>query len=159
MKTGTQLAPMGSLKGFMTVDPFRDLMELQRSVNRLFEGAGGKTQRETTLGAWTPAVDIYEDDSAYVIKAELPEVTQDDVKVSLDENTLAISGERRIENEEKREGYHRVERAYGEFYRSFTLPPNANVEAISAQFKDGVLRLSIPKKEEAKPKRIEVKVG
>lgn len=80
------------------------------------------------------------------------------MKVSLNENTLSINGERRVENEEKRENYHRVERSYGQFFRSFTLPPNVNGDAINAQFKDGVLRLTLPKREEAKPKQIEVKV-
>jgi HSP20 family protein len=125
----------------------------------LFEDASGSGSRETAINAWTPAVDIFEDENQFVIKAELPEVGRDDVKVSLNENTLSITGERRIENEEKREGYHRVERSYGQFYRSFTLPPNADAERIGAQFKEGVLRLSIPKREEAKPKQIEVKVG
>ena len=90
---------------------------------------------------------------------ELPEVSKEDIKVSLNENVLSISGERRFENEDKRDGYHRVERNYGQFYRSFTLPPNVNAEAIDAQYKDGVLRLSIPKKEEAKPKAISVNIN
>lgn len=93
-----------------------------------------------------------------MIKVELPEISREDVKVSLNENVLSISGERRVENEEKRENYHRVERTYGQFFRSFTLPQNVNVDAINAQVKDGVLRLTLPKKEEAKPKQIEVKV-
>ena len=81
-----------------------------------------------------------------------------DVQVNLHDNSLSISGERRLENEDKRDGYHRVERTYGQFYRSFTLPPNVNTEAINAQFKDGVLRLTLPKMEEAKPKQISVSV-
>ena len=93
-----------------------------------------------------------------MIKVELPEINREDVKVSVHENTLSVGGERRVENEEKRDNYDRIERSYGQFYRSFTLPPNINPEAIGAQFKDGVLRLSLPKKEEAKPKQIEVKV-
>jgi HSP20 family protein len=158
-KAGTQMVPVRGLRNLVSFDPFREMFDLQRSINRLFEDAGGSAGSETAISAWTPPVDIFEDENQFLIKAELPEVGRDDVKVSLNENTLSITGERRIENEEKRDGYHRVERSYGQFYRSFTLPPNANAEKISAQFKDGVLRLSIPKREEAKPKQIEVKVG
>jgi HSP20 family protein len=144
----------------MGADPFRQFVELQRDINRLFEGNVAKASQESAaINAWTPAVDIYEDSDAFLIKLELPEVNKDDVKVSLDDNKLSISGERKFENEDKREGYHRVERSYGQFYRSFTLPPNVNVESINAQFTDGVLRLTLPKKEEAKPKQIEVKIG
>jgi HSP20 family protein len=157
-KTGAQIAPSRAFRNMVTIDPFRDLFDLQRNINQLFGEVSGKRQ-ETAINAWTPAVDVFEDENSFVIKAELPEVGPDDVKVNLEDNTLAITGERRIENEDKREGYHRVERSYGQFYRSFTLPPNVNVEAINAQFKDGVLRLTIPKREEAKPKQISVKVG
>lgn len=113
---------------------------------------------DVALKAWTPPVDVYEDENSFLIKMELPEVNRDDVKVNLKDNTLSISGERLVENEEKRENYHRVEGSYGQFYRSFMLPPNVDTAAINAQFKDGVLRLTLPKKEEAKPKQIEVKV-
>jgi len=157
--SGTQMAPARTFRSLSTIDPFREMFDLQRSINQLFADVGGKGTPETAMGAWTPAVDIYEDEGSFVIKAELPEVSRDDVKVSVEDSTLSITGERRIENEEKREGYHRVERSYGHFYRSFTLPPNANPAGVTAQFKDGVLRLVVPKKEEAKPKQIEVKVG
>jgi HSP20 family protein len=144
----------------MTVDPFRELLNLQRGINQLFDNSVGQGSSEgVALNTWTPTVDIYEDETSFMIKLELPEVNREDVKVNLHENTLSISGERRLENEDKRDGYHRVERSYGQFYRSFTLPPNVNPEGINAQFKDGMLRLSIPKKEEAKPKQIEVNVG
>src|SRR5262245_49331070 len=158
-KTGAQMMPVRSLRNLVAMDPFREMFDLQRSINRLFEDASGSVNSDTAISAWTPAVDIFEDENQFLIKAELPEVGREDVKVSLNENTLSITGERRIENEEKREGYHRVERRYGQFYRSFTLPPNADPERISAQFKEGVLRLSIPKREEAKPKQIEVNMG
>lgn len=156
-KTGTQIAPMRTFRALRT-DPFRELFDLQRGINQLFDASFGTPREEIALKAWTPAVDVYEDENAFLIKLDLPEVNRDDVKVSLNENTLSISGERRVENEEKRENYHRVERSYGQFYRSFTLPPNVNGGAINAQFKDGVLRLTLPKKEEAKPKQIDVKV-
>ena len=156
-KTGTQVATTRGFRG-MSRDPFRDLLDLQRGINELFEGSFGGPREEVALRAWTPAVDVYEDENAFLIKLDLPEVNRDDVKVSLHENTLSISGERRFENEQKRENYHRVERSYGQFYRSFTLPPNVDTTAIDAKFKDGVLRLTLPKKEEAKPKQIDVRV-
>jgi HSP20 family protein len=156
-KTGSQMAPTRSSRG-LSRDPFRELFDLQRGLNQLFDESFGIPREDVALKAWAPAVDVYEDENAFLIKLELPEVNREDVKVSLNENTLSISGERRVENEDKRENYHRVERSYGQFYRSFTLPPNVNVEAIDAQFKDGVLRLTLPKREEAKPKQIEVKI-
>lgn len=156
-KTGTQIAPTRGFRG-LGANPFRELFDLQRGINQLFDARMDVPREDVALKAWTPAVDIYEDENAFLIKLELPEVTREDVKVSLNENTLSISGERRVENEQKRENYHRVERSYGQFYRSFTLPPNVNADAINAQFKDGVLRLTLPKREEAKPKQIEVKV-
>ena len=159
-KTGAQMVPTRAFRHYMTGDPFREMFDLQRRINQLFENRSASTSNEgVALSTWTPAVDIYEDENAFLIKVELPEVSREDVKVNLHDNTLAISGERRFENEEKRDGYHRVERSYGQFYRSFTLPPNINGEAIDAQFKDGVLRLTLPKKEEARPKQITVKVS
>ncbi len=156
-KTGTQVATTRGFRG-ISADPFRELLDLQRGINELFEGSFGTPRGEVALRAWTPSVDVYEDENAFLIKLDLPEVNRDDVKVSLNENTLSISGERRFENEQKRENYHRVERSYGQFYRSFTLPPNVDTTAIDAKFKDGVLRLTLPKKEETKPKQIDVEV-
>lgn len=158
-KTGTQMAPSRAFRNFVTLDPFREMFDLQRRLNQLFDGNVQTASSEgVALSTWTPAVDIYEDENAYIIKLELPEVSREDAKINLHENTLSISGERRFENEDKRDGYHRVERSYGQFYRSFTLPPNVNTEAINAQFKDGILRLTLPKKEEARPKQIEVSI-
>jgi HSP20 family protein len=156
-KTGTQMAPARAHRNFLTLDPWREMMELQRNINQLFN-TGRTAGDDVALSAWTPAVDIFESGNEYLIKLELPEVGREDVKINLHDQTLTISGERKIENEDKRDGYHRVERSYGQFYRSFTLPPNVNPEAINAQFKDGVLRLTLPKREEAKPKQIEVKI-
>jgi HSP20 family protein len=153
------MAPIRAFRNLFSADPLREMFDLQRSINQLFDDSVGKSSRDgIALSTWIPAVDVYEDENSFLIKAELPEVNKDDVKVNLHDNTLSISGERRFENEQKRDGYHRVERSYGEFYRSFTLPPNVNTDAINAQFKDGVLRLTLPKKEEAKPKQISVKV-
>ncbi|HEX8186649.1 MAG TPA: Hsp20/alpha crystallin family protein, partial [Blastocatellia bacterium] len=129
-KSGTQMAPSRAFRNFMTVDPFRELMDLQRGINQLFDSSVGRSSNEgVALNTWTPSVDIFEDENSFIIKLELPEVNREDVKVNLHENTLSITGERRLENEEKRDSYHRVERSYGQFYRSFTLPPNVNAEA------------------------------
>ena len=156
---GTQMTPSRQSRGFAVTDPFKELFEMQRNLSNLFESNLAKgTGEGTALNAWTPAVDIYEDEENFLLKLELPEMSKEDIKVNLNENVLSISGERRFENEDKRDGYHRVERSYGQFYRSFTLPPNVNAEAINAEYKDGVLRLSLPKKEEAKPKQISVNV-
>jgi HSP20 family protein len=157
-KTGTQMSPARVYRNFPTFDPLREMAELQRSINQLFN-TGRSADNDVALSAWTPAVDIFESENEYLIKLELPEVSRDDVKINLHDQTLTINGERKIEHDDRRDGYHRVERSYGQFYRSFTLPPNVNAEAINAQFKDGVLRLTLPKREEAKPKQIEVKIG
>ena|ERR1051325_9444850 len=157
-KIGTEMAPARASRNFLTINPLREMMDLQRTINQLFN-TDKTTGDDVALSAWTPAVDIFEGESEYVIKLELPEVARDEVKVNLHDQTLSISGERKIENEDKRDSYHRIERSYGQFYRSFTLPPNVNPEAINAQFKDGVLRLTLPKREEARPKQIDVKIG
>ena len=112
-----------------------------------------------TVAEWAPLVDIAEDDKEYVIKADLPDVKKDDVNISVQDNVVAISGERKYEKEEKGKKYHRIERAYGSFLRSFTLPEDADGAKIAAEFKDGVLQVHLPKSEKAKPKTIEVKVS
>jgi HSP20 family protein len=111
-----------------------------------------------TVAEWSPLVDISEDDKEYVIKAEVPELKREDVKVSVQDNILSISGERKSEKEEKNKKYHRVERTYGRFMRSFTLPDNCDGGKVSAEYKDGVLKIHLPKSEQAKPKAIDVKV-
>jgi HSP20 family protein len=111
-----------------------------------------------TTGDWSPRVDISETDNEFVIKAEIPEVTKEDVKVSVDNGVLTIQGERKQEKEEKGKRFHRVERYYGSFVRSFTLPDNIDETKVKASFKDGMLNLQIPKTAETKPKAIEVKV-
>jgi HSP20 family protein len=111
-----------------------------------------------SLTTWAPACDIYETDNEIVVKAELPEVKKEDVHVSLENNLLTIRGERKLSEETKRENYHRLERRYGAFTRSLTLPNFADTSKINAEFKDGMLRVTLPKREEAKPKQIEVKV-
>jgi len=142
-------------------NPFRELEEMQNRLGSLLGRAPwrGLGEETMTVTEWTPLVDITEDDKEYLIKAELPEVKKEDVKVSVEEGTLAISGERKFEKEEKGKKYHRIERAYGSFMRSFTLPEGAAGDNVSAEFKDGVLKVHLPKSPEAKPKSIDVKVS
>jgi len=111
------------------------------------------------VAEWAPLVDISEDDTEYLIKAELPEVKKENVKVTAEEGTLTITGERKFEKEEKNKKYHRVERAYGSFVRNFSLPDDASPAKVSAEFKDGVLTVHLGKTEKAKPQQIEVKVA
>lgn len=144
------------------IDTSRELEELSGRLSRLFgrtvtPKGGGK--EEITVAEWSPLVDISEDDKEYLIKAELPDVKKEDVKLNIHDDVLSISGERRYEKEEKGKKYHRVERAYGSFMRSFTLPDDADASKISAECKDGMLKVHLPKSEKAKPKTIEVKIG
>jgi len=116
-------------------------------------------QEALTVAEWSPLVDIEESEKEYLIKAEIPEMKKEDVKIAVQDDILSISGERKSEKEEKGKKYHRVERSYGSFLRSFTLPDDADGTKITAEYKDGVLRLHLPKSEQAKPKAIEVKVS
>ncbi len=144
-------------------DPFKELDEMQNRLSTLFGRApvrkNGEKQESLTVAEWSPLVDISEDEKEYLIKAELPEVKKEDAKVSVQNDVLTISGERKYEKEEKGKKYHRVERAYGSFERSFTLPEDADASKIAAEFKDGVLKVHLPKSEKPKPKSIEVKVA
>ena len=141
--------------------PFRELATMQDRVNRLFEDVMKSPHRsEETLNAnWAPAVDIYETDKEIVMKAELPEMEEKDIDIKVEDNVLTLSGERRLEKEVKEESYHRVERSYGVFHRSFALPQTIDRDRIKAAYKDGVLRVSLPKKEETKPKQIKIDVA
>lgn len=140
-------------------DPFFGLNALQREVNQLFEGAGSRrSSTESGMTAWAPAVDIYENGNELVVKADIPEIDQKDLDIRVENNLLTIHGERKFEKSISEESYLRVERAYGSFSRSFTLPNTVNTEAISAQYANGVLTLHLPKREEAKPKQIQVKI-
>lgn len=144
-------------------DPFKELEEMEKRIAALFGRAplrkNGDKQEALTVAEWAPLVDISEDEKEYLIKAELPEVKKGDVKVSVQDDVLTIAGERKSEKEEKGKKYHRIERAYGSFLRSFTLPEDADGAKVSAEFKDGVLTVHLPKSEKAKPKSIEVTVG
>ncbi len=141
-------------------DPFRDVMSLQERMNELFERTmRRRADEEEGLAprAWSPAVDIYETDEKMVIKAELPGLKKEDIDIEVRDNTLTLKGERKFEKEIKQENYHRVERAYGSFQRSFTLPSTIKQEAIEATFKDGILEVSLPKAAEVKPKKVEIR--
>jgi len=145
-------------------EPFRNLMTAQDRMNRIFEdafrgvGHTGGEEDWALGGAWAPAVDIYEHEGNLVLKAELPGIDPKDVDVRVENNVLTLQGERKFESEVKREEYHRVERAYGTFSRSFTLPNVVDTDKIKAEFKDGLLRVVLPKREEAKPKQISIAV-
>jgi len=137
-----------------------DLFGIQREMNKMFNNffRGDIQDEDSALMAWTPAVDIAEHDDEYLVKVELPGVNKDDVKITIESNILTIRGEKKQEKETKKENYHRVERSYGSFQRSFTLPTTVKSDKIDASYKDGILSVSLPKAEEAKPKQIEVKV-
>ena len=140
-------------------EPARGLTTLQNQVNRLFNDSFRRTDEEASLSAWAPAVDVYETEHELVVKADLPEADPKDLDIRVENNILTISGERKFEKKVNEENYLRVERSYGSFARSFTLASTVNPEAIKTDYQNGVLTLSIPKREEAKPKQIKVNVG
>ncbi|BCU05432.1 Hsp20/alpha crystallin family protein [Allochromatium tepidum] len=145
----------------MALIKWEPLREIEDMFDRYTKAMGWPMSRGQELintGDWTPRVDISETDNEFMIKAEIPEVNKEDVKVSVDNGVLTIQGERKQEKEEKGKKFHRVERYYGSFVRSFTLPDNIDATKIKASFKDGMLNLQIPKTGEARPKAIEVKV-
>jgi HSP20 family protein len=139
--------PLGNLQAFQD--------EMNRLFNQFSRGGAGE-EAGWGLRPWTPPVDIYETDDALILKAELPGVSKDDVSIEINQNTLILRGQRRHEAEVKEENYHRVERAYGTFQRSFVLPTLVDQEHVQATYKDGVLELRLPKSEAAKPKRIAI---
>ena len=143
-------------------DPFRDLMDIQGELNRLFGRtyAGGDVSAPAlTGGAWTPPLDVYEEKDKLVVTVELPGIEPEKVDVSVEDHTLTVRGEREFNTEIKEENFHRIERRYGSFTRAMTLPPTADSEHIKATFDKGVLTLEVPKREEAKPRRIEIEAG
>lgn len=131
---------------------------LRDEMDRLFDSFFGMTPAPSERGAvWSPAVNVREDDNNFYIEAELPGMSKEDIDLEIEQNSLVIKGDRKFEKKEEGENYHFVERSYGSFYRSFTLPSNVNGEAISAEYKDGVLQVTVPKKEEVKPKKVDIK--
>ena len=142
-------------------EPLRDLVTTQDRMNRLFNETLGRVFGEEggRAGAWVPAVDIYETEQNVIVKAELPGIDPKDVEATVHEGTLYLKGERKYEKEVKEEHYHHVERAYGSFARSFELPASIDEDKVQADFKDGVLTLTLPKREEAKAKKIKISVA
>ena len=143
-------------------NPFKDLEDMGKRLLTYLEIPTVRTEagkEAMTFAEWSPLVDITEDEKEYLIKADLPEVKKEDVKLTVQDDVMCISGEREYEKEEKGKKYHRVERAYGSFMRSFTLPEDADGSKVNAEYKDGVLNVHLPKSEKAKPKSIEVKVS
>ena len=139
-------------------DPFRDLSMIQDRMNRLFEdaGRGWRTDEPTATTTWSPAVDIFETEGEIVVKAELPGMERKDITLNLEKNVLTLKGERRFEKETKEDNYHRIERSYGTFSRAFSIPATVDEEQIRADYKDGVLKIVLPKKEQSKPKQIRI---
>src|SRR5207302_2472841 len=149
---------------FMTVltrwDPYRELSSLQDRMNRLFNASFGEGRDEAlTTSSFAPAVDVYEDEHNVTLKIEVPGIDEKDIDVRVENNTLTVHGERKFEKEEKEENYRRIERQYGSFIRSFTLPNTVDSENISADYDKGVLNIRLAKKAEAKPKQVKVNVG
>ena len=139
-------------------DPFRDMTTLRDKMNRLFEDTFAQRGEDKDMisSAWLPAVDIFESDQELVLTAEVPGIEEKDIEISLENNVLSIRGERKFEKETKEENYHRIERSYGTFYRSFTLPNYVDPEKINAVHENGVLKIRMGKKPELKPKKVKI---
>ncbi|HEY5975925.1 MAG TPA: Hsp20/alpha crystallin family protein [Geobacteraceae bacterium] len=145
--------------GIVKYAPFRDLQTMQDQMNRLLDMAWNRNiGEELREGVWQPPVDIYEDEDSVVIQAEVPDIDQKDIEVKIEDNTLTLRGERKHNREVKKENYHRVERYYGQFQRSFALPHTIDQEKVRANCDKGVLTITLPKREETKPKQINVEV-
>jgi HSP20 family protein len=141
-------------------DPFREMASVQERVNRMFADAYARPDDDVmTRGAWVPPVDIYQTDQhELVLKAELPDISREDIGLKVENNTLTVTGQKKMDSNVKEHQYHRIERTFGSFSRSFTLPPTVDTNAIAADYKDGVLTVRLPLREEAKPKQIQVQV-
>lgn len=138
-------------------NPMRELMNVHEQLNRVFDEDLRKNYQDLEYGNWAPAVDLREEENQFVIQADMPGMKKEDIEINVESNLLTIRGERRFESEVKKENYHRIERAYGKFARSFTLPTRVVTDGIAATYKDGILEVAIPKAEESKPKKITVK--
>jgi HSP20 family protein len=142
-------------------DPFREFAHLQNRINRVFSDAHGRSDEGLmTSGAWVPPVDIFQNgDHEVVIKAELPDMTREDIDITVDNGTLTIKGEKKLSQEVKEEQFHRIERHYGAFSRSFSLPQTVDTAKVAAEYKNGLLTVRLPLREEAKPRQIKVDVA
>jgi HSP20 family protein len=140
-------------------DPFREYTTLQDRMNRLFRDSFGEREEALTSSTFAPPVDVYEDEHSVTLKIEVPGTDEKDIDVRVENNTLTVHGERKFEKEEKEENFRRVERQYGSFTRSFTLPNTVDIDGIHANYDKGILRIQLAKKAEAKPKQVKVNVG
>jgi HSP20 family protein len=142
-------------------DPFREFAQLQDRINRVFNETYGRGDEGLmTSGTWVPPVDIYQDgNNEVVLKAELPDMTREDIDITLDNGTLTIKGEKKFSNEVREEQFHRIERRYGTFSRSFSLPPTVDTARVAADYRNGVLTVRLPLREEAKPRQVKVDVA
>jgi HSP20 family protein len=151
------------IRGLRVLDPWKDFGSLQERINRMFDDTIRTLYptdgEELEKGTWAPAVDIYETNDSFVVSADLPGLNKDEIQIDLKDNTLTLKGEKKFEEKVSKDNYIRVERAYGSFVRSFTLPQNVDPEKIKAKYTEGVLEVTIPKKEEAKPKQIKVELS
>jgi len=140
-------------------EPFRELGNLQSQMNRLIQDFGRGSNDELMTTGFVPAVDVYEDEHGLTLNLEVPGLDEKDIDIRLENNQLTVRGERRFENEQKEENFHRIERRYGSFSRSFTLPNTVNTDGVTANYVNGVLKIQLAKRAEAKPKQIKVEVG
>jgi HSP20 family protein len=140
--------------------PFRDVVSIQDEMNRLFDDFFGRPVARTdwTEGMWNPSVDVSEDKDNVILRAEMPGMTKEDVKISIQDGVLTLKGEKKQEKVEKDKNYHRIERSYGSFCRSFQLPTSVKSDKVKATYKDGVLSITLPKSEEVKPKEIPISI-
>lgn len=139
-------------------DPFRDMVSLREKMNRLFEDVftGRGDDKELASSTWAPAVDIFETENELVMSAEIPGIDEKDIEIKLEDNTLTLKGERKFEKETREENYHRIERSYGSFYRAFTLPNSVDVDKIHAEHENGILKITLPKRQELKPRNVKI---
>ncbi|MGH8524588.1 MAG: Hsp20/alpha crystallin family protein [Gammaproteobacteria bacterium] len=141
-------------------DAFRDVAALQDRMSQMLEGAQGRPREDLTRGAWVPAVDIYSNGQhELVLKAELPDMKEEGIELTIEDNTLTLHGERKLDREVPEEQFYRIERSYGSFARTFALPPTVDAGKVSAEYKSGVLTVRLPLREEAKPNKIKVAVA
>lgn len=152
-------SPLKELTPWTEFDPWREFRSIEDRLEKVFGDLLPRGREEGLARTWEPAVDVYETDKEFVLKVELPEVEEKDVHVNVDGNMLTLTGERKQEREIKKEQYHRTERFYGSFARSFTLPDTVDRDNIKATYKGGVMKLTLPKKEGAKPKEIKIETG
>jgi HSP20 family protein len=139
-------------------DPFRDMVSLREKMNRLFEDVftGRGDDKELASSTWAPAVDIFETENELVMSAEIPGIDEKDIEIKLEDNTLTLKGERKFEKETRQENYHRIERSYGSFYRAFTLPNSVDLDKIHAEHENGILKITLPKRQELKPRNVKI---